>query len=152
MHDIPNLSKWDLRFLNRAKEISSWSKDPSAKIGAVAVKDRRTISEGYNGFPRGIEDREDRLSIRELKYKYVVHAEMNVIYNASMIGVSLSGCDLYVYGLPVCSKCALGVIQVGIKRVIIHTEKQIPEIWDQEWNLTKELFYEAGVQYYWKKD
>jgi dCMP deaminase len=146
-----NISNWDNRFLEHAKNIASWSKDPSTKIGAVAVKNRNVISAGYNGFPRGIEDSEVRLNVRQLKYRYVVHAEMNVIYNASFNGVSLQGSSLYVYGLPVCSTCAKGIIQVGITEVFIRTEKQIPEVWVQEWESTKEMFLEAGVEFYWQK-
>jgi dCMP deaminase len=103
-----------------AKEISSWSKDPNTQVGAVAVGDKgQILSQGYNGFPRGILDRPDRLNDRETKYKFVVHAEMNVIYNATYSGVSLDGAQLYVYGLPVCNECAKGIIQVGIKEVYI---------------------------------
>ena len=96
--------KWNKRYAELAKQIAGWSKDPSRKIGAVAVGDKgQLLAQGYNGFPRGIKDTDERLNNREEKYKYVVHAEMNVIYNASHSGVSLDGADLYVYGLPICS-------------------------------------------------
>ena len=77
------MDKWDGRFLDIAREISTWSKDPSRKIGAIAVRDRKILATGYNGFPKGIEDTPCRLNIREIKYQYVVHAEMNCIYNAA---------------------------------------------------------------------
>ena len=83
------MDKWDGRFLDIAREISTWSKDPSRKIGAIAVRDRKILATGYNGFPKGIEDTPTRLNIREVKYQYVVHAEMNCIYNAAENGVSL---------------------------------------------------------------
>ena len=132
-------NKWDTRFLNLAEHISSWSKDPSRKIGAVAVGNQRQIlAQGYNGFPRGIGDSTNRYDNREEKYKLVVHAEMNVIYNASYNGVSLNGSTLYVHGLPVCSDCAKGVIQVGIKKVVMPSQ-DIPESWDKSWQKTKEM-------------
>ena len=53
------LNKWDSRFLEIANLVATWSKDPSTQIGAIAVKDKRLISTGYNGFPRGIEDLKD---------------------------------------------------------------------------------------------
>ena len=53
------LNKWDKRWLEIASVVSTWSKDPSTQIGAIAVKDKRLISTGYNGFPRGIEDLKD---------------------------------------------------------------------------------------------
>ena len=141
-------TKWNERYAKLAKEVSNWSKDPSRKIGAVAVGSKgQILAQGYNGFPRGIEDTEERYQNREVKYKYVVHAEMNVIYNASHSGVSLDGADLYVYGLPVCSECAKGIIQVGVKRVYIYVEDEIPPIWVDSWEQTRRMFEEAGVGY-----
>ena len=137
---------WRKRYLGLAKEISTWSKDPSRKIGAVAVGTKGEIlAQGYNGFPRGIFDGPARLNDRETKYKYVVHAEMNVIYNATFNGVSLDGADLYVYGLPVCSECAKGIIQVGIKRVYVQIPDEVPETWSKSFELTRKMFKEAGV-------
>ena len=97
------IDKWDERFLKLAEQISTWSKDPSRKIGAIAVRDRKILATGYNGFPKGIEDSDDRYNNRELKYMYVVHAEMNCIYNAAEYGVSLKWSTLYIVGLPVCT-------------------------------------------------
>jgi dCMP deaminase len=142
-----NLS-WDKRYLQLAKEVSTWSKDPSKQIGAVAVGSKgQILSQGYNGFPRGIKDLQERLFDRELKYKYVVHAEMNVIYNASYSGVSLAGSTLYVYGLPVCSECAKGIIQVGISKVVLpkYDSDMLPR-WKESWELTKSMFNEASVE------
>ena len=67
MKGILNLSnKWDIRYLELAKHISSWSKDPSSKIGAVAIGDKgQVLAQGYNGFPLNIVDRADRLQDRE---------------------------------------------------------------------------------------
>jgi dCMP deaminase len=139
--------KWHKRYLNLAKEVSTWSKDPSRKIGAVAVGSKgQILSQGYNGFPRGIEDDGWRLNDRPTKYKYVVHAEMNVIYNATFSGVSLDGATLYVYGLPVCSECAKGIIQVGIKEVHVFVDQSIDIKWLESWDLTRSMFDEAGVK------
>jgi len=141
-------SVWDLRFLNLAKEISTWSKDPSTKIGAVVVNDdRRILSTGYNGFPKGIDDNDERLNNREVKYELVVHAEMNAIYNATKNGVSLNGGTLYCWGLPVCSKCSLGVISVGIKRVVMLKNNEYPKLWVDEWAKSAKLFDEVGITY-----
>ena len=67
------LSKWDKRFVEISQLVSTWSKDPSRQIGAIAVRNRKILSTGYNGFPKGIEDTEARLRVREIKYQYVVH-------------------------------------------------------------------------------
>ena len=139
-------SKWDRRYINLAREASVWSKDPSSKIGAVAIgRKGQVLSTGYNGFPRGINDSLTRYQNRELKYKMVVHAEMNAIFNATYNGVSLDGATMYVYGLPVCSECAKGLIQVGIKRVVIDGE--IQDRWKESWKLTEQLFKEANVEW-----
>jgi hypothetical protein len=74
------LDKWDLRYIAIAREASSWSKDPSTKVGAVvADKERRVVALGYNGFARKIEDADEKLAKRELKYEMVVHAEVNAV-------------------------------------------------------------------------
>ena len=86
------MNKWDKRYLELAKEISTWSKDPSTKVGAIAVSDQGgVIAQGYNGFPRGVVDAHSRLLDKETKYKYIVHAEMNCIYNAAYQGSCLVG-------------------------------------------------------------
>jgi len=138
----PN-NKWDIRFMRIAKEISQWSKDPSSKIGAVIVNDdHRILATGYNGFPRGIQDDEDRLNNREIKYSLIVHAEMNALMNALYSGVSVKGTTLYVYGLPVCDNCTKSVIQAGISRVVITYPDVVAEKWQTIWNEKSKPMYE----------
>lgn len=143
--------KWQRRYIDLAAHVATWSKDPSRKIGAVAIGSKgQVLSQGYNGFPRGVDDSEERYANKQEKYKHVVHAEMNVIYNASYSGVSLHGADLYVYGLPVCSECAKGIIQVGIKHVVVRTPPdQNRGHWDDMWIDSVKMFEEAGVTYQW---
>ena len=140
-------TKWDKRYLDLTYAVSKWSRDPSTQIGAVAVGSKgQVLSQGYNGFPRGIKDSRDRYEDRETKYKLIVHAEQNLIYNATYNGVSLDGSTLYVTGLPVCSECAKGVIQVGIKRVVMpHLDDM--KTWKESWDLTVCMFREAGVMW-----
>lgn len=143
------VDKWAKRYLDLAQAVSTWSKDPSTKIGAVAVGSQgQIISQGYNGFPRGIIDSDNRLSVKEEKYKFVVHGEMNCIYNACLNGLSLKDTTLYVYGLPVCSECAKGIIQVGIKTVITqYGNTNLNPKWADSNILTKQLFFETDVVY-----
>ena len=139
--------KWDQRYLRLAYEVSQWSKDPSSKIGAVTVGSKgQVLSQGFNGFPRGLKDDFTRLHDRETKYKFVVHAEMNAIYNATYNGTSLDGATLYVYGLPICSECAKGVIQVGIKRVVMPNQN-VDGKWLDSWMTSMNFFDEAGVDF-----
>jgi len=143
MHNL----KWDLRYLKLAYEVAQWSKDPSSKIGAVTVGAKgQVLSQGFNGLPRGLKDDFTRLHDRETKYKFVVHAEMNAIYNATYNGTSLDGATLYVYGLPICSECAKGVIQVGIKRVVMPNQK-VDGKWLDSWMTSMNFFDEAGVDF-----
>lgn len=143
MHNL----KWDQRYLKLAYEVAQWSKDPSSKIGAVTVGSKgQVLSQGFNGFPRGLKDDFTRLHDRETKYKFVVHAEMNAIYNATYNGTSLDGATLYVYGLPICSECAKGVIQVGIKRVVMPNQN-VDGKWLDSWMTSMNFFDEAGVDF-----
>jgi dCMP deaminase len=139
--------KWIDRYLGLAREVSTWSKDPSRKIGAVAVSATgQVLSTGYNGFPKGIIDLKERYDDRPTKYRYVVHAEMNCIYNATYNGTSLYGSSMFVWGLPICSECAKGLIQVGIKNLYWKSgEESVPVSWVESFEFTKELLDEAGI-------
>lgn len=135
-------SWWDNWFLGLAEYTSSASKDPSTKVGSVIVdKRRRIISLGYNGLPAGIEDCEDRLLNRELKYKLIVHAERNALLFSSS---SVEGCSIYTWPFMPCSACASLIIQSGIKRVV-SIDSNNPR-WIEDFNLSKTLFEEAKVQ------
>ncbi|SFV83480.1 dCMP deaminase [hydrothermal vent metagenome] len=70
---------------------------------------------------------------------------MNAIYNATYSGASLDGATLYVHGLPICSECAKGIIQVGIKKVVIEKSKELSN-WNDSVKLSQEMFDEAGVE------
>lgn len=152
-HDeIARQEKWHDRWFKRAEELASWSKDPSTKIGVVYVNEEthRELSAGYNGFPRGIKD-DERLHDRPTKYKLVVHAEMNGIFNAVNNGITLNGCSMYVWGnAGICSDCAKGIIQVGVKHVYVREELVKAERWRETWSLTQQMFDEAGVYYHLK--
>ena len=142
-------TKWKVRFLKLAKEISEWSKDPSTKVGAIAVdpESRRILSTGYNGFPSGVEDTEERLQNRELKYALTIHAELNCILNAVKNGVSLNGSYIFVWGLPVCSECAKSLIQIGVKQVYwsVQDKSKIANKWATSTQLSETLFSESNV-------
>ena len=139
--------KWHLRYLELAKHISTWSKDPSTKVSAIAVNAKgQILSTGYNGFCRGVADTVERYFDRETKYKYVVHAEMNCLYNASYTGTCLADSTLYVWGLPVCSECAKGIIQTGIKTIVM-PNFEITGTWAESWKLSESMLTEAGVQH-----
>lgn len=143
-------SKWNGRFMSLAREISTWSKDPSTGVGAVIVDpiSRAVVSTGYNGFPSRIKDTVERLNDRETKYEYTIHAEINAILNAAKIGSKTDGCYIYVYGLPVCAHCALSVIQSGISSAFWEMPgNDIPERWHASVEKTTQLFREANIYF-----
>lgn len=140
-------SKWDHRFMRLAREVSTWSKDPAAQIGAVIIRDRRILATGYNGFPEGIEDTPERLNDKEQKFPRIIHGEMNALLNALNNGVSVRGSTLYVYGLPICADCTKSVIQSGISRVVIPYAETARMKWFMQWTeVSRPMFEEAGVQ------
>ncbi len=137
------MDKWQKRFFDLAALVSTWSKDPSSQVGAVIVDDKkRIISVGFNGLPIGVEDTNERLETRELKYELVVHAEANAILTAQR---SVAGCTIYVHPYLPCSRCAGAIIQAGISRVVVE-DRPIPERWLTNFNLAKSILEEAGVK------
>jgi dCMP deaminase len=133
------MSKWDQRFLDLAEHIAEWSHDPRTKVGAVIVDDqKRVVSMGYNGFPRGIKDSEERYNDRSIKHLFVCHAERNAFDNAPH---SVEGCTMYVPLLP-CNECAKSIIQNGITKVITYKTNREDTF---HWDITRTMFQEAGV-------
>lgn len=146
--------KWDKRFIEAARHFSSWSKDPSTKVGAVIVNPTMEIvGTGYNGFPRGVEDRKDRLNDRTTKYALVVHAELNAIIQA---GHRARGGTIYVwppFGCPpCCASCAKAIIQSGIVRVVGYSPDAPVERWTEDLAVARGMLEEAGIEMtFWRE-
>ena len=108
---------WHQRFLDLSRTIAGWSKDPSRQVGAVIVSpSKQILSTGFNGLPRGVADRPERLE-RPVKYDLICHAEMNAIVQCARNGVSPIGCTIYTSFAP-CVHCSLAIIQAGVARVV----------------------------------
>lgn len=140
------MKKWDLRFCELAKFVSDWSKDPNAKVGAVVFSKRGgDVSIGYNGFPMGVEDSAERLEDQEIKLEVIVHAELNALLAA---GSRAQGSTVYVWGKPICARCAGSIIQAGVKRVVaLSPEGGDPESkWTRSGLIAKQMFEEAGIE------
>ena len=139
------MTDWDKRFLQLAKHISEWSKDPSTQVGCVVVgPDRELRSTGFNGLPRGIEDNEQRLNNREIKYPLICHAEENAIMHAARIGMSIKDCTAYVTWPP-CTRCARSLIQAGISTIVYPKDIEIPDRWMEDFNLSLNMLKEANI-------
>jgi dCMP deaminase len=138
--------KWDRRFLDLARHISTWSKDKSTQCGAVIVRPDKTVaSVGYNGFAKGIADTDERLDNRELKYELIIHCEENAILNAAE---RVRGYTLFVFPFLTCSRCAVRVIQSGIRRVVAPIcPPDKAERWEESFARARALYAEAGVEF-----
>lgn len=136
-------AKWDRRFLEMAKLVSTWSKDPSTKVGAVIVDDVRIISLGYNGFAQAMPDVSEHYEDRDEKLSRIVHAEANAIMLAH---TSVRSMTIYVHPFMPCDRCAVQVIQAGIKRVLapLPTDAQ-NQRWGKHFEKSRRYFAESGV-------
>lgn len=116
------MSKFDQRYLEMAQV---WAKNSYCKrrqVGALIVKDRMIISDGYNGTPSGFENIcEDENGITK---PYVLHAEANAITKVAQSGNSSKGATLYVTASP-CMECSKLIIQAGIKRVVYRDQYRL---------------------------
>lgn len=149
--------RWDRHFLKLALDHARMSKDPSTRVGAVIIApDREPVSDGFNGFPRGIADTSERLSNRDLKLKIVVHAEMNAVLNAARMGHRTKGCTLFlaatddsgaVWGGPPCTRCIVELIQAGIAEIVSFAPKAVPSRWEADLSFARSLIAEAGIAY-----
>lgn len=110
---------WDKLFMRMVYEYASKSKDPSTKIGAVIVRNKRPILFGYNGFPEGVQDKPERLLNRDIKLRFTEHGERNAIDMAAAEGTSTKDTTLYTQILP-CRDCAKAILQAKIAEVVIH--------------------------------
>lgn len=138
------MTKWDTRFLDLAERIAAWSKDPTTKVGAVIVRDDRTLaSVGFNGFPRGVEDSEERLHDRDTKLAMTVHAEVNAILSAHE---PVKGHTLYVSPLFCCANCAAAIVQSGIRRVVARSKGDTSR-WQASFDAAGAILREGGVEF-----
>lgn len=143
-------AQWDRRFLEMAKLVSTWSKDPSTKVGAVVVDQyRHVVGTGYNGFPRGVMDFPERYENREVKYRMVVHAEVNALLAA---GEHARGATLYVWpsfdAPPICNECAKVAIQLGIAGIVGYAPAEQDgrhARWLDAITTARQMFKEAGI-------
>lgn len=138
--------KWDTRFLELAKLVSTWSKDPSTQTGAVIVQsDRSVLSIGYNGFPRKMEDKLEWYNDREEKYSRIVHCEINALIQAK---APITGCTLYTYPFMSCDRCVVQMIQAGITKFVFPKAKEKDkERWGVAFSRVEQYLKETGIEW-----
>lgn len=111
--------QYDIAYLKMAKEWSKLSYCERKKVGALIVKDKMIISDGYNGTPTGFENFcEDEEGYTKW---YVLHAEANAILKVASSTNSAAGATLYITLSP-CKECSKLIHQAGIKRVVYHNK------------------------------
>lgn len=125
----------DMRYLRMAKIWSENSYCVRRKVGALLVKDKMIISDGFNGTPSGFPNVcEDESNVT---FPYVLHAEANAITKVARSNNSSEGSTLYVTASP-CIECAKLIIQSGIRRVVFSELYRITDGID--------LLKEAGIE------
>lgn len=136
-------------FVAIAEAVANMSKDPSTKVGAVAIDDDGNIlCVGYNGFPRGVDDAKARYEDKVTKLKLVSHAEQNLVAQAARNGIALKGSTVIITSLPPCSSCTKSLIQAGVKQVYFPEPAiGMNELWLEEWNWSRQMLLEAEVSY-----
>lgn len=134
------MGRWEARFLEMARLVAGWSKDPSTKVGAVAVGTARQVLEtGFNGLPRGVRDLASRMG-RPDKYLWTSHAEENLVAHAAR--QVLEGSTVYVTHLC-CNVCARMLINAGVSRVVCDDGRtSMPK---EVFETARLMFKEAGV-------
>lgn len=139
---------WKQRWSDLAKTVASWSRDDSTKVGAVIVDGRNVVlSLGWNDIPRRVFESKEKVPDRHVKpekYFWYEHAERNAIYNAAANGSKLLGSTLFVTMYP-CADCARGIIQSGIKKVVV-TNSELNDSWKESVSKSLKMFEEAEVQ------
>ncbi|MGI8924648.1 MAG: deoxycytidylate deaminase [Fimbriimonadales bacterium] len=127
---------WDEYFMQIAKTVSTRATCLRRSVGAVVERDRRILTTGYNGAPRGVPHCEEYGCDISQRCQLAAHAEQNAIAQAAANGVSCEGATVFVTCQP-CSGCAKMMINAGIKRVVFEGDYPDP--------LAVELFDLAGV-------
>lgn len=140
------MTDWDIKFIELSRHVADWSKDTNRKVGAIIVNsDNIVIANGYNGFPRGVDENIISRYDKPDKYLFTEHAERNAMYHAARHGVTIKNCTMYVTTFP-CADCARGIIQVGITKLIGPTPDIEHEKWGEQFKAALVMLEEANVE------
>lgn len=145
---------WDEYFMEIAKVVAKRSTCKRAAVGAVIVKDKRILTTGYAGAPKGMPHCLDVGCLIKSIVKEngkteehclrTVHAEMNAIIQAALHGVSTDGATIYTTHLP-CYNCAKVIINAGIKRIVADSPNAGKYVDEESLNLLKSAGIEVVV-------
>lgn len=142
------MNKWDLRFMEMAELVATWSScfKQDRQVGAVIVRNKRILTTGYNGAPTNIKSCKERQECIRINQNiksgtrqeicYAVHAEQNAIIQAARLGLQIENATLYCTHQP-CVICAKMIINSGISKVVY--KYGYPDVFSLE------LFKEAKI-------
>lgn len=139
--------KWSIRFLQLAKLVSTFSKDPSTQTGAVIVRPNRSVcSVGFNGLPQCMPDNPGYYENREEKYSRIVHCEVNAQLFARE---PLNGYTLYTYPFASCDRCVVQMLQAGITTFVFpRCPDHLVERWGKILEKSKGYIEECGASWH----
>jgi len=133
-----NRPSWDEYFMRIASEVAQRSTCDRAQVGAVVVKDKRILTTGYNGSPRGLPHCSEAGHLMvDGHCVRTIHAEQNALLQGALHGVALAGGTVYVTHQP-CLNCAKMIINAGIVRVVFTRAYLDP--------LSEDFLKQAGVE------
>jgi len=145
MRDMTRPS-WDEYFMHITREVAKRSTCLRRQVGAVIVQDKRILTTGYNGPPKGLDHCDEVGCLREqlgvpsgerTELCRGLHAEQNAIIQAALHGVRIAGSDIYITLQP-CALCAKMLINAGIRRIVY--DGDYPD------GLARRLLDEAGIE------
>jgi len=129
---------WNEYFMNVAHEVARRSTCERAQVGAVIVKDKRILTTGYNGSPRGLPHCTEVGCLMDNGHCVrTLHAEQNAIIVAALHGVITEGATIYITHQP-CFLCAKMIINAGIVQIVY--DKEYPD------DRAREFLEQAGVE------
>lgn len=135
------IDKWDERFMELARMVATWSKDPSTKVGAVITEGKLVVGLGYNGFPADVDDDPELLNDREQRLLRTIHAEDNALAMANGRGGSI-----YVTMHP-CAACAARIVRHGgIGSVFCPAPGEELARWSKDFDAAMDMFRQAGLE------
>jgi dCMP deaminase len=136
----------ELLAMRAAYSAASASPDRSTQNGAVIGGDAGKIIATCNRFPRGIDPDDDDIHEKPLKYKIIVHAERNAIYQAARSGIRTNGRTM-VACWAACPECAQAIVEAGIARIVVHADRMdaTPDRWREDVDRGLWLLEKGGV-------
>ena len=139
-------------FMGHAVHASKFSPDPSTKVGSVIALEGKVFSIGWNQFPEGVVESDERWEDRTQKYPRVIHAEANALVSGARVmwrerpPLGFESATIYTTEFPCCSCCGL-IIQHGIKKVVSQDlDSDYAERWAKEIEISKSMFIESEVE------